>query len=185
MLTPVLTSVTGLNTFQASNICGFVLRWSDCHKGEAVVVSRLDESELNNLKALEIANIHNSEYRKLLVANSGVVFLGSPLQGTKAGKAAQWRAMLGAILDKQSSQTLLEDLDGSTRALREASRNYVKMVTTSPMQTMTMCFWESQPTQLLKAILPAWIPILHSSTKTIVSRHVLMQMGANYDWQYR
>lgn len=119
-------------------------------------------------KALEIANIHNSQYRKLLVANSGVVFLGSPLQGTKAGKAAQWRAMLGGILNKEPSQTLLQDLDGSTRALRETSEKFVAMVTTPPMRTMTVCFWESQKTKVLKAFLPARTLRLGGSVKMIL-----------------
>ena len=121
------------------------------------------------LKALETANIYNSEYRKLVVANTGVVFLGSPLQGTKAGKAAQWQAMLGGILNKGPSRTLLQDLDGSTRALRETSEKFVRMVTTPPMQTMTMCFWESHKTQVLKAVLPATTLTLRRSIKMIVS----------------
>ena len=168
-----LTSIAGIHTFQASYICGFMLRWSHRHKGEAIILSGLVESELKILKALEIANIHDSQYRKLLVANSGVVFLGSPLQGTKAGKGAQWRAMLGAILNKGSSQKLLEDLDGSTRALRDTSEKFVTMVTTPPMQTMVMCFWESQKTQVLRAVLPARTLTLRNSIKMIVSHHCL------------
>lgn len=173
MLMRALISIAGRYTFKASDLCSFVLWWSCCHKGEAVVLSRLDERELKVLKALEIANIHNSQHRKLLVASSGVVFLGSPLQGTKAGKAAEWQAMLGAILNKGSSQTLLQDLDGSTRALRETSEKFVTMVTTPPMQTMTMCFWESKKTQVLKAVLPARILTLRSSVKMIVSHYYL------------
>ena len=115
--------------------------------------------------------MHNSQYRKLLVATSGVVFLASPLQGTRAGKAAQWQAMLCGILDEAASQTLVEDLDGSTRALRNTSENFVKMVTTAPMKTMTMCFWESKKTQVLKAKLPAWALLPLSSLKVIVSYH--------------
>lgn len=76
--------------------------------------------------------------------------------------------MLGAILNKGSSQTLLQDLDGSTRALRETSEKFVTMVTTPPMQTMTMCFWESKKTQVLKAVLPAWTLTLRSSVKMIL-----------------
>ena len=125
-------------------------------------------------EALEIANIHDSQYRKLLTATAGVVFLGSPLQGTKAGKAAQWQAMLAGILNKTPSQTLLEDLDGSTRALRNTSENFVRMVSTPPMQTMmTMCFWESRKTQLLKAVLPLWTLSSLRGLQTIVSLHFL------------
>ncbi len=106
-----------------------------------MVLSTLDKRRLSIYKALEIANIHGNQYRKLLIATSGVVFLGSPLQGTKAAKAAQWRAMLAGILNKKASQTLLEDLDGSSRELRKSSERFVEMVTTPPMQTMTRMLW--------------------------------------------
>lgn len=81
--------------------------------------------------------------------------------------------MLGGILNKEPSRTLLEDLDGSTRALRETSEKFVTMVTTLPMQTMTMCFWESQKSQVLKAVLPARTLRLGSSVKMIVRHHCL------------
>lgn len=119
-------------------------------------------------KALEIANIQNSQYQRLIVANSGIIFLASPLQGTKAGKAAQWQAMLGGILNKAPSQTLLQDLDGSTRALRETSEKFVAMVTRPPMTTLTMCFWESQRTKVLKAVLPARFPTLSRSVQMMI-----------------
>lgn len=129
---------------------------------------------LMSCKALEIANIHDSQYRDLLTATSGVVFLGSPLQGTKAGKAAQWRAMLAGILNKAPSKTLLKDLDGSTRALRKTSENFVSMVSNFPMQTMmTMCFWESRKTQLLRAVLPSWTLLPLRGLEIIVSRSSL------------
>lgn len=80
--------------------------------------------------------------------------------------------MLGGILNTRPSQTLLEDLDGNTRALKETSENFVKLVTTPPMQTMTMCFWESQKTQVLKAVLPTWTLRPFSNLQITVSRHV-------------
>ncbi len=121
-----------------------------------------------SFQALEIANTKGSEYQKLVVATSGVVFLGSPLQGTRAGTAAQWRVMLGGILRKSPSRTLLEDLDGDTKKLRDTSEAFVKMIRNPPMQTMTMCFWESKKTQLAKAILPKSISNLLTRTKMIV-----------------
>ena len=169
-----LISCTGYCTFKASHLCSFVLWRSYRHEGEAVDFLSLNTCTLTNYEALEIANINDSQYRKLLTATSGVVFLGSPLQGTKAGKAAQWRAMLAGILNKAPSQTLLEDLDGSTRALRRTSENFVTMMKNPPMQTMmTICFWESQKTQLLKAVLPSWTLSPLSSLQTIVSRLLL------------
>ncbi|KAM0799817.1 hypothetical protein BDR22DRAFT_854308 [Usnea florida] len=109
-------------------------------------------------KALEIANTHDSIYRKLLLATSGVVFLGSPLQGARAAKAAEWHVMIAGILNRHPSQTLLQDLDGSTRALRETTHRFVKMITTPPLEIMTTCFWETQKSQVLKAVLPTYLP---------------------------
>ena len=168
-----LISILGRYTCKASYIYSFVLWWPYRHKGETVILSILDKGRLTIYKALEIADINGNQYRKLLVATSGVVFLGSPLQGTKAAKAAQWRAMLAGILNKQPSRTLLEDLDGSTRELRKTSERFVRMVTTPPMQTMTMCFWESQRTQVLRAVLPAWTLSPLRRLKMIVSHLVL------------
>ncbi len=138
-----------------------------------MILTTLNKRRLSIYKALEIANIHDSQYRKLLVATSGVVFLGSPLQGTKAAKAAQWRTMLGGMLNKEPSQTLLEGLDGSTRELRKTSERFVAMVTSPPMQTMTMCFWESKRTQVLKPVLPTWTLSSLRSLKMIVSYPIL------------
>ncbi|KAL9065051.1 MAG: hypothetical protein Q9161_008470 [Pseudevernia consocians] len=119
-------------------------------------------------KALEIANIKGSEYGKLVVATSGVIFLGSPLQGTRAGTAAQWRAMLAGVLNQSPSKTLLQDLNGSTKALRDTSERFVKMIAAPPMQTMTKCFWESKPSQLANAILPAWMTTSWTQTNMIL-----------------
>ena len=122
----------------------------------------------NVAQALTIANAQASEYKHLVFATSGVVFLGSPLQGTRAGAAAQWRAMLGGILGNSPSQTLLQDLDGHTKTLRDTSEQYLKIITSPPMQTMTMCFWESKKSQLAKAILSTSMSRYLTITEMIV-----------------
>ena len=96
------------------------------------------------------------------------MFLGSPLQGTRAGNAAQWHAMISGILGRHPSQTLLEDLDGSRRALRETTHRFAIMIKTPPMQMMTTCFWETETSQVLKAVLPASLPkrILRTLNRT-------------------
>ena len=76
--------------------------------------------------------------------------------------------MLAGILSNSSSQTLLQDLDGHTKVLRDTSEKFFKMINSPPMQTMTMCFWESKKTQLAKAILPIWISKHLTSTEMIV-----------------
>ena len=102
--------------------------------------------------------MHESAYRKVLVATSGIVFLACPLQGTRAGNAAQWNAMISGLFRRHPSQTLLEDLDGSRKALRETTARFVNMIKTPLMRTKTMCFWETRPSQVLKAVLPAYLP---------------------------
>ena len=76
--------------------------------------------------------------------------------------------MLGGILNNSPSQTLLQDLDGNTKVLRETSEQFLKIITAPPMQTMTMCFWESKKSQLAKAILSAWMSKHLTSTEIIV-----------------
>lgn len=76
--------------------------------------------------------------------------------------------MLGGILNNSPSQTLLQDLDGHTKALRDTSEQFLKIITAPPMQTMTMCFWESKKSQLARAVLPAWISNPLTYTEIIV-----------------
>ena len=83
------------------------------------------------------------------------MFLGCPLQGTRAGNAAQWHTMISGILRKHPSRTLLQDLNGSTKALFDTTHYFAKMIKTAPMQMMTACFWETQRTQILKGVPPA------------------------------
>ncbi len=103
------------------------------------------------------------------MATSGVIFLASPLQGTRAGKAAEWGDILAGVLNKAPSQTLLQDLDGSTKALRGTSDPFITLMRPPPMQTMIMCYWESKQTQLLRAMLPAWIYSLPTWTLTLLT----------------
>ena len=80
--------------------------------------------------------------------------------------------MIAGILNRHPSQTLLQDLDGSTRALRETTHRFVKMITTPPLEIMTTCFWETQKSQVLKAVLPTYLPTpvsrMFNDTKRIV-----------------
>lgn len=78
--------------------------------------------------------------------------------------------MLAGVLGETPSQTLLQDLNGDTRVLRETSERFVKMIVAPPMQTMTKCFWESRKTQLANAILPPGMTKFLAKTKKIVRR---------------
>lgn len=88
--------------------------------------------------------------------------------------------MIAGILNRHPSQTLLQDLDGSTKALRETTHRFVNMITTPPFQLMTMCFWETRKTQVLRAVLPAGLPNrvpgVFNNTKMIV-RSLVSTLG--------
>lgn len=150
-----------------------MFRRSYRYKGWILPFLKSKNSVTEYHQALETASLHGSEYQKLVVATSGVVFLGSPLQGTRAGRVAQWRAMLAGILNQNPSQTLLQDLNGNTKILRETSKRFVKIIRAPPMQTMIKCYWESQKTQVLKAVLPTWVEALLAATKSIVRYLIL------------
>ena len=166
--TGYLISGIGEHALEAPYFSSFVLWGTYRHESQTESLENPRKLFTKGFQALEIANISGSEYQKLVLATSGVVFLGSPLQGTRAGTAAQWRAMLGGILNNSPSQTLLQDLDGHTKVLRDTSEEFLKIITGTPMQTMTMCFWESKKTQLAKAVLPTWISSHLASTEIIV-----------------
>ena len=81
--------------------------------------------------------------------------------------------MLTGVLNESPSKMLLQDLDGSTKVLRETSERFVRMIAAPPMQIMTKFFWESQKSQVANAILPARITGILTYTQMIVRRLVL------------
>lgn len=90
--------------------------------------------------------------------------------------------MLEGILGNSPSQTLLQDLDGHNKVLRDTSEQFLKMITHLPMQTMTMCFWESKKSQLAKAILPTWMSRYSTNTEMIVRGSNYPPNIANRSW---
>ena len=84
--------------------------------------------------------------------------------------------MIAGILNRHPSQTLLQDLDGSTRVLHETTNNFAKMIQTPPMKMLVSSFWETQESQVLKAVLPNYLPGrvlgLLKRTKMIVRPHI-------------
>ena len=66
--------------------------------------------------------------------------------------------MISGILGKHPSKTLLEDLDGSRKSLSRTTHLFANMIQKPPMRMMTTYFWESRPSQVLKAVLPSWLP---------------------------
>ena len=81
--------------------------------------------------------------------------------------------MLAGILGKSPSQTLLSDLNGDTKKLRDTTGEFVRIINTAPMQTMTICFWETKKTQLAKAVLPNRLSKVLTRTELIVRGFLL------------
>ena len=77
--------------------------------------------------------------------------------------------MLAGLLNKKPSKALLQDLDGVTKALRETTRRFIEITTKPQMQIMTMCFWETRPTNVLNKVLPRSLAKLSEISKIVVN----------------
>ncbi|KAL5351267.1 hypothetical protein ACLOAV_003119 [Pseudogymnoascus australis] len=87
---------------------------------------------------------------------SGVVFLGSPLRGTKAASFAGWKNFVFGILGptQESSCTLLDDLKENSSRLENLVAEFGKLTVRSRTQAgiEIRCFYETRKTQVLNAI---------------------------------
>ena len=87
---------------------------------------------------------------------SGVVFLGSPLRGTKAAAFAAWKNLAFGILgpSQESSCTLLDDLKANSSRLENMLAEFGKLTVQSRMQAgmEIRCFYETRKTQVFNAI---------------------------------
>ncbi|KAH6705268.1 hypothetical protein BKA61DRAFT_492791, partial [Leptodontidium sp. MPI-SDFR-AT-0119] len=95
--------------------------------------------------------------RKKAVFNqtASVIFLGSPLRGTKAATFAGWKFVFG-ILDptQESSCTLLDDLKANSSRLENLMAEFGKLTVQSPIQAgmEIRCFYETRKTQVFNSI---------------------------------
>ena len=78
--------------------------------------------------------------------------------------------MLGSIFGHQVSDTLIEDLAGSTSKLREATDCFLHATHDNRMQTKIVCFYEQVSTQVLNAVLHRSLASWFGRTNYIVSQ---------------
>ena len=103
------------------------------------------------MKALDRASRERNIYEQLLFNTVGVIFLGTPLRGTAAWKAAELRTMVSRIMGKDPSATLIKDLDESSSTLEALVEEFGKMTVRERLQIR--CFYETRPTQISNAVL--------------------------------
>ncbi|OBU00767.2 hypothetical protein VE01_01233 [Pseudogymnoascus verrucosus] len=99
----------------------------------------------------------DAERKKALFdQTAGVIFLGSPLRGTKAATFAGWKNLIFGILgpDQESSDTLLDDLKENSSRLENLVAEFGKLTVRSRTQAgiEVRCFYETRKTQVSNAI---------------------------------
>jgi hypothetical protein len=94
--------------------------------------------------------------RSVFDQTAGVIFLGSPLRGTKAASLAAWKNFGFDLIgrNQESSSTLLDDLEANSSRLEDMVAKFGKL--TVPGRTQRgmeiRCFYETRKTQVFNAI---------------------------------
>lgn len=105
------------------------------------------------LQALERAH-RGPEYEYLLKSTIGVVFLGTPLRGTKTASIAEWVALIRGFMNKETSDTLLQSLKEKSSSLdalvHEFSKLAIKLAIAHNFQIR--CFYETRRTRIETAV---------------------------------
>lgn len=106
------------------------------------------------LQALERA-CRGLEYDYLLKSTIGVVFLGTPLRGTKIASIAEWVALVRGFMNRETSDALLQSLREKTSSLdtlvHEFSKLAIKLAVAHNFQIR--CFYETRRTRIVTAVL--------------------------------
>jgi hypothetical protein len=110
-------------------------------------------SALTNTKqALNSAAIEGSNYSFLWHATVGVVFLGTPFQGTPAFRQAQWLIAYEGLMGEKTSELVIKDLDQRTGVLNDLVQDFARSARMSHLPIH--CFFETRTTNLSKKVLP-------------------------------
>ncbi|EPE31353.1 alpha/beta-Hydrolase [Glarea lozoyensis ATCC 20868] len=104
-------------------------------------------------QALQMAASESEKYIQLLQYTKGVIFLGTPLRGTRVKSPAEWRVFISAMWDAnhEPSTTLLEDLGENSSNLESIVEAFGK--STIKHEIEIRCFYETRTTQILNAVL--------------------------------
>ena len=96
-----------------------------------------------------------SKYARLLNSIAGVVFLGTPLRGTKVASIARWLVWLRGISGKETSETLLKALDGQESSLDAIVQDFAEISIKRNLRLR--CFYETRETRIANTVLRGWL----------------------------
>ncbi|KAL6792772.1 hypothetical protein J3E68DRAFT_407377 [Trichoderma sp. SZMC 28012] len=107
-------------------------------------------------KALHSAASKTSTYSYLRDATVGIVFLGTPFNGTPMQRQAQWLIAYGNLRREETSHALVENLaaEETNAHLKELVDNFAISVNSANFSIPIHCFYETQKTNLAKKALP-------------------------------
>jgi hypothetical protein len=109
---------------------------TDWHKRQRCT----EKSRANHSQALVIA-VHGPRYADLRLSVSGIVFLGTPFQGSKEATYAQWLAKLIRLQESEGHRyTLLKTLQKDSRELHNLSVDFWRSYGDYDMT----CFYENR-----------------------------------------
>ena len=105
-------------------------------------------------QALERAD-RGPGYEYLLKSTIGVIFLGTPLRGTKTASIAEWVALIRGFMNKETSDTLLQSLREKTSSLDTLVHEFSKLALRLAIahNFQIRCFYETRRTQIVTAVL--------------------------------
>ncbi len=104
-----------------------------------------------------------SPHHTLLRSTVGVVFLATPLRGSGAAPAAQWRVFVSGIMGNNVSDKLIRDLDAKTGVLEHLVRVFAENANASWLKLPIHCFYETQRTEILRSLLPRNVASMFST----------------------
>ncbi|RYP57001.1 hypothetical protein DL770_010782 [Monosporascus sp. CRB-9-2] len=78
-------------------------------------------------EAINRAAQEGSPYRHVLFSTVGIVFLGTPFQGSDAARQAQWQVVVGGILGEQTSDHLIQDLEQKHHFVRQRVQKFTEI----------------------------------------------------------
>jgi hypothetical protein len=88
-----------------------------------------------------VSAVHGSDYADLRLSVSGIIFLGTPFQGSKEAKYAQWLAKLIRLQEAEGHKyTLLNTLQKDSRELHSLSVDFWRSYGEYDMT----CFYENR-----------------------------------------
>ena len=109
-----------------------------------------------------------SPFKQLLLSVVGVIFLGTPFRGSLSARAIKWRLIVAGIMGKETSDRLMKDLEGNTGVLENLVQRFSEMAIQPWLQLPITCFYETQKSQILNAVLPRRIASFSKYTKVLV-----------------